>query len=322
MKKIFVVLISVFLCVELLASVKYDILVAQDGTGDFTTIQEAVNSVRAMMDKRKTIFVKNGVYHEKLVVPTHVINLSIIGEDKLKTVISWADHANMPIPGTTKKMGTFLTYTLLVQGHGFRAENITIENMAPELGQAVALHVEGDKAVFVNCRVLGFQDTIYTGSETSRQYYQNCYIEGTTDFIFGSSTAYFQTCQIHCKKDSYITAPSTPKYKKYGFVFNQCSITSDSNVTKVFLGRPWRPYGASVFLYCKLDSCVLAAAWDNWRNAENEKTARFYECKNTGPGSWRTGRASWARNLPGRKAKCYTPKKVLAGCDKWDPTAN
>lgn len=322
MKKFLLVLFTVFLALELMASVKPDIVVAQDGSGDFRTIQEAVNSVRAMMKERKTIFVKNGIYYEKIVVPTHVINLSIIGEDKYKTVISWADHANMPILGTQKKMGTFLTYTLLVQGHGFHAENLTIENNAPQLGQAVALHVEGDKASFLNCRILGNQDTIYAGSETSRQYYQDCYIDGTTDFIFGSATAYFMSCQINCKKDSYITAPSTPQYKKYGFVFNNCTISSDSSITKVFLGRPWRPYGASVFLNCKLNACVLAEGWDNWRDAENEKTARFYECNNTGEGAWKEGRVKWAKKLPNRKIRCYTVKKVLSGYDKWNPSSN
>lgn len=299
---------------------KYDIVVALDGSGNFTSIQEAVNSVRGMMAERKTIFIKNGIYKEKVVVPTHVMNLTIIGEDKFKTVLTWADHANMPTPGTDKKMGTFRTYTLLVQGHGFRAQNITIENNAPQLGQAVALHVEGDKAMFVNCRVLGYQDTIYAGSETSRQYYQDCYIEGTTDFIFGSSVAFFQACQIHCKKDSYITAPSTPQYKKYGFVFNECTISADSTITKVFLGRPWRPYGSSVFLSCTMSSCVRAEGWDNWKNAENEKTARFYEYNNTGEGAWKTGRVNWAKKLSKCMAKSYSAKKVLAGCDNWNPT--
>ena len=169
----------------------YDLVVAQDGSGDFTSIQEAIHSLRAVMTERKIVFIKKGVYREKIVVPTYCTNITLLGEDRDNTIIRWSDHANMPIPGTEVKMGTFRTYTLLVQGHGFRAQNLTIENDAPQLGQAVALHVEGDKASFINCRILGNQDTIFAGSETSRQYYRDCYIEGTTDFIFGSSTAYF-----------------------------------------------------------------------------------------------------------------------------------
>ncbi|MBN1463988.1 MAG: hypothetical protein JW922_09995, partial [Paludibacteraceae bacterium] len=235
------------------------------------------------------------------------------------TIITWADHANMPIPGTDVKMGTFRTYTLLVQGHGFRAENLTIENNAPQLGQAVALHVEGDKAIFSNCKILGNQDTVFAGNELSRQYYLNCYIEGTTDFIFGPSVAYFDKCQIHSKKDSYITAPSTPKNNEFGFIFYNCKLTADNMVTKVYLGRPWRPYGQSVFVHCEMGKHILPAGWDNWRNPENEKTARFYELGNTGPGSDVSQRVKWAPYVCDCKAKDFSAKKVLAGCDKWVP---
>lgn len=298
---------------------KYDIVVAQDGSGNFTSIQEAISSVRAMMTERKTIFIKKGVYKEKIVVPTTTLNVWLIGEDKDSTIITWDDHANMPIPGTDIKMGTFRTYTLLVQGHGFRAENLTIENNAPQLGQAVALHVEGDKAIFSNCKILGNQDTVFAGNELSRQYYLNCYIEGTTDFIFGPSVAYFEKCQIHSKKDSYITAPSTPKNNEFGFIFYNCKLTADSTVTKVYLGRPWRPYGQSVFVHCEMGKHILPAGWDNWRNPENEKTARFYELGNTGPGSDVSQRVKWAPYVCDCKAKDFSAKKVLAGCDKWVP---
>ncbi len=299
---------------------KYDIIVAKDSSGNFTSVQEAINSVRGIMTERKTIFIKNGVYKEKIVVPTHAINITLIGEDKEKTIITWDDHANIILPGTSKPMGTFKTYTLLVQGHGFKAENLTIENNAPQLGQAVALHVEGDKAVFVNCRILGNQDTIYAGSQTSRQYYKNCYIEGTTDFIFGSATAYFDQCEIHSKKNSYITAPSTPQEKPYGFVFYQCKLTADSDITKVYLGRPWRPYGASAFVKCEMDSHILPEGWDNWRNPENEKTARFIEIANTGAGADTSKRVSWSRQPDNPQAKNYTLKKVFTSAEEiWDP---
>lgn len=300
----------------------HDLVVAQDGSGDFITIQEAVFSLRGMMAQRKTIFIKKGIYKEKIVIPTWTLNISLIGEDKDSTIITWDDIANMPGPGTEKIMGTFRTYTLLVQGHGFIAKNLTIENNANHVkkhGQAVALHVEGDKAIFVNCNILGDQDTIFAGSETSRQLYKDCYIEGTTDFIFGPSTAYFQACTIHCKKDSYITAPSTPKYKEFGFIFNQCNITADSTVTKVYLGRPWRPYGNSVFVDCELGGFIRAEGWHNWRNPENEKTARFVELGSTGPGANTAARVKWSQNICDCKAKEYSIKKVLTGNDKWKP---
>lgn len=317
MKQIIVLLLSFVLLTPVFSQeetkVKYDILVAKDGSGDFQSIQEAILSVRGMMTERKVIFIKNGIYQEKIVVPTHCLNVTIIGEDREKTIIRWSDHANMFIPGTEKKMGTFRTYTLLVQGHGFRAENLTIENDAPQLGQAVALHVEGDKAEFINCRILGNQDTIYAGSETSRQYYYNCYIEGTTDFIFGPATVFFELCEIHSKKNSYITAPSTPEYKKYGFVFYKCKLTTAPNIEKVYLGRPWRPYGQSVFVYCEIGKHILPAGWDNWRNPENEKTARFIEIGNTGDGAGVTERVAWSKQLKASAAKEFSKKEVLKG---------
>ncbi len=292
----------------------YDIVVAQDGSGNYTTIQEAVNSVRNYRpEKRTTILIKNGTYREKLVIPASQTNISLIGEDVNRTVITWNDHANI------NKMGTFRTYTVLVQGEGFTAENITFENNAEQLGQAVAVHVEADKAVFRNCRLLGNQDTLFTGTDGSRQYYENCYIEGTTDFIFGPATAWFERCTIHSKKDSYITAASTVQDRKYGYVFNHCTLTADEGVTKVFLGRPWRPYAATVFMHCELGAHILPAGWENWRNIENEKTARYSEYKNTGAGAATTARVAWSSVLTDNEAKQYTVENVFHRCDTWTP---
>lgn len=305
MKRLLTCAIVAFTCLTAIA--KNDITVAQDGSGDFTSIQEAILSVRAEMGHRTNIHVKKGVYKEKIVVPTWCINVSLIGEDRDSTIIEWNDHANMQIDG--KKMGTFRTYTIKVQGHGFRAENLTIANNAPLLGQAVALHVEGDQAVFVNCRIIGNQDTIYAGSATSRQLYDKCEIEGTTDFIFGPATCFFDKCVIRSKKNSYITAPSTPEDKKYGLVFNECKLIAADGIHKVYLGRPWRPYGASAFINCEMDSHICPEGWDNWRNAENEKTARFIEIGSKGSGANDKARVKWAKTSG--KAKDYTRKKVI-----------
>ncbi len=322
MKKLIFLLFIVnsFMFLSAKETPKYDIIVAQDGSGNFTTVQEAINSVRGEMQERKVIFIKKGTYKEKIVVPTQAMNITLLGENRDQTIITWDDHANITLPGATKPMGTFKTYTVMVQGHGFHAENLTIENNAPQLGQAVALHVEGDKAVFINCRFLGNQDTIYAGSQTSRQYYKNCYIEGTTDFIFGPATVYFDQCTIHSKKNSYITAPSTPQDKKFGFVFYECKLTADDTINKVYLGRPWRPYGQSVYIKCEMGSHIRPEGWDNWRNAENEKTARFVEIDNTGAGADTSKRVGWAKILEPSAVKEYSLKEVFKNSEEsWNP---
>ncbi len=162
---------------------KDTLVVTRDGTGDYRTVQEAVEAVRAFMDYTVTIYIKNGTYKEKLVIPSWVKNVQLVGESEEKTIITYDDHANI------NKMGTFRTYTVKVEGNDITFKNLTVENNAAPLGQAVALHTEGDRLMFVNCRFLGNQDTVYTGSEGARLLFTNCYIEGTTDFIFGPSTA-------------------------------------------------------------------------------------------------------------------------------------
>ncbi|MCL2133535.1 MAG: pectinesterase family protein, partial [Bacteroidales bacterium] len=264
-----------------------DIVVARDGTGNFRNIQEAINSVRDFRPEgRVRIFVKNGLYKEKIIVPANKTNISLVGESVEKTIITWDDHAKI------ESMGTFKTYTILIQGDGFEAENITFENNAEQLGQAVAVHIEADKVQFRNCRLLGNQDTLYTGKAGARQYFADCYIEGTTDFIFGPSTVWFENCTVHSKKNSFITAASTPEDIAYGYVFNRCTLTAEEGIDKVYLGRPWRAHAAVVFMYCDVGAHILPEAWENWRNPENEKTARFSEYRNTGLGANTSDRVS------------------------------
>ena len=287
-----------------------ELVVAQDGTGDYTTIAEALEAVRAFMDFDVKIYIKKGIYKEKLVVPSWVQHIELIGEDVQNTIITHADHANM------NHMGTFRTYTVKVEGNYITFRNITIENNAPRLGQAVALHTEGDCLRFINCRFLGNQDTVYTGVEGTRLYFENCYIEGTTDFIFGPSTAWFEGCTIHSKANSYITAASTPKDIEYGYIFNKCKLTATAGVDKVYLGRPWRPYAYTIFMNCELGKHIVGAGWDNWRNAENEKTARYAEYKNSGEGATRDARVKWAKQLSDKEAEkitisdCYNMSKA------------
>ena len=248
------------------------LVVARDGTGQFRNVADAIEVCRAFMEYHKVIYVKKGTYKEKLVVPQWLTNIEICGEDRDQTIITWDDHANilsditpLTAQGEPKKIGTFRTFTLKIQGQHITLKNITIENNSARLGQAVALHTEGDCLTFINCRFLGHQDTIYTGNAKCRHYFKDCYIEGTTDFIFGPSTAWFENCDIFCKANSYITAASTPQDVKYGYIFNNCRITTASNVDKVYLGRPWRDYGYTLFMNCELPKQIRPEGWHQWR---------------------------------------------------------
>ena len=289
------------------------IVVSRDGTGNFRTLQEAIESARAFMDYTVTIYVKNGVYKEKVIVPSWVENIDIIGEDRDKTIITYDDHANI------NKMGTFRTYTVKVEGSDITFKNLTIENNAAQLGQAVALHTEGDRLKFINCRILGNQDTIYTGAKFTRLYFKDCYIDGTTDFIFGPSTALFEDCIIHSKRNSYVTAASTPKEAKYGYVFKHCKLTAEPGVDKVYLGRPWRPYAYTLFIECELGKHIVLAGWHNWGKQSNEETARYMEYKNTGEGANASERVAWSKQLTKKEAEAVTVDTIFRTQSDWDP---
>lgn len=289
------------------------LVVSRDGTGDFRTLQEAVESARAFMDFTVTIYVKNGVYKEKVIVPSWVENIDIIGEDRDKTIITYDDHANI------NKMGTFRTYTVKVEGSDITFKNLTIENNAAQLGQAVALHTEGDRLKFINCRILGNQDTIYTGAKFTRLYFKDCYIDGTTDFIFGPSTALFENCMIHSKRNSYVTAASTPKEAKYGYIFKHCKLTAEPGVDKVYLGRPWRPYAYTLFIECELGKHIVPAGWHNWGKQSNEETARYMEYKNTGEGANVSERVAWSKQLTKKEAEAVTVDAIFGTQSNWNP---
>ena len=289
------------------------IVVSRDGTGNFRTLQEAIESARAFMDYTVTIYVRNGVYKEKVIVPSWVENIDIIGEDRDKTIITYDDHANI------NKMGTFRTYTVKVEGSDITFKNLTIENNAAQLGQAVALHTEGDRLKFINCRILGNQDTIYTGAKFTRLYFKDCYIDGTTDFIFGPSTALFEDCIIHSKRNSYVTAASTPKEAKYGYVFKHCKLTAEPGVDKVYLGRPWRPYAYTLFIECELGKHIVSAGWHNWGKQSNEETARYMEYKNTGEGANASERVAWSKQLTKKEAEAVTVDAIFGTQSNWNP---
>ena len=289
------------------------IVVARDGSGKYRTIDEAIESVRAFMHYMVTIYIKDGLYKEKLIVPSWLKNVQFVGESAEGTIITYDDHANI------NKMGTFRTYTVKVEGNEITFKNLTIENNAAQRGQAVALHTEGDKLMFINCRFIGNQDTIFTGSEGARLLFTDCYIEGTTDFIFGPSTALFENCVLHSKRNSYITAASTPENVEFGYIFRNCKLTAARGVDKVYLGRPWRPYAATAFLNCEMGEHIVPAGWHNWGKEENEKTARYSEYGSKGPGANPTARVGWSKQLTDKDMRNYSIENIFKDSSNWYP---
>jgi pectinesterase len=292
------------------------ITVAQDGTGTYRTVQEAVDAAPNQATKTITIRIKKGTYREKLVVPPGKTHLRLVGEDKDRTILTFGDHT-----GDASGHNTQNSHSVLVQANDFEAENLTFENSAGyTAGQAVALHVEGDRAAFRNCRLLGNQDVLFLAAGHTRQYFKNCYIEGTTDFIFGASTAVFDGCTIRSKKNSFITAASTPPGQTFGFVFLNCRLLADTaRAKRVYLGRPWRPNARVVYINTEMGGHIAAPGWDNWKNPENEKTAYFAEYKSTGPGANPAGRVGWSYQMTAAEAKSYTFKAIFAAKEPWRP---
>jgi len=304
------------------------ITVAQDGSGDYRTIQAAVNSVRDLGEKQVTIHIKKGIYHEKLIIPSWKTNISLIGEHPASTIITGNDYSGKPVIKGPDNLGlekysTFTSYTFLIQADGIILENLTIQNTAGRVGQAVALHVEGDRTEVRNCYILGNQDTLYTATAQSRQYYINCFIEGTTDFIFGEATCVFQNCTIKSLADSYITAASHRKQQAFGYVFFNCKLIADHSIHKVYLGRPWRPYAKTVFIHCNLGNHVIPEGWHPWPGDKmfpnKEKTAYYAEYQNTGKGSDVAHRVAWSKQLTKKEMQTYTLKHIFSGTDSWVP---
>ncbi|KAI9453493.1 pectinesterase [Russula earlei] len=270
-----------------------EITVSTDGNGDYKTIQEAVNSVRDY-GQPVTIHIQKGVYHEKLVIATWKTKIILLGDDPLNTIITNNDYSGKPVANgrdayALSKFNTFTSYTVLVQGNDCTIKNLTIENTAGRVGQAVALHVEGDRCIVENCHILGNQDTLFTTNENSRQYYKDCYIEGTTDFIFGEATCVFQSCTIKNLINSFTTAASTTERQSFGYVFFDCRLIAADTITKVYLGRPWRSWAKTVYIRTQMGAQVLPEGWNPWKGdtmfPDKEKTAYYAEYKSTGAGA-------------------------------------
>ncbi|MCC3355451.1 pectinesterase family protein [Bacillus sp. REN16] len=295
------------------------LVVSQKGDGDFTTIQAAIDAVRVFPLEPVTITVKEGIYEEIITVPENKPNISIIGAGKNKTIISGSKYARMKNENGIE-IGTFETAVFHAFADLFQLEHLTVQNVAgygDEIGQALALYAAGDKCMFKNVRLLGNQDTLYTSK--GRHYFSHCYIEGHVDFIFGSGVSVFEDCTIHSLRKGYITAASTSEENEFGFCFIKCKLTGAQEAADVYLGRPWRPFAHTVFINTWMDQHIHPHGWDNWRNEENEKTARYLEFGSTGPGSNSSERVTWAKSLTEEQAANYTLENIFHSKDTWLP---
>ena len=318
--------------------------IAQDGSGDFTTIGDALKSLPADLNIRPTFFIHKGIYKERRTINRPYE--TFLGEDSAETIITYDLYARMPMDDGMKR-GTFRSYSFFIDTHDFTARNITFENsagMGKEVGQALALYADGDRLFFDNCRFLGSQDTIFTGPLPPREiepngfigpkqhapringrhFYKNCYIEGDIDFIFGSATAYFEGCTLFSKNtgspiNSYVTAASTPEGQDYGYVMNRCRFTSNCPPESAYLGRPWREYAKTVLINCYMDDHICKEGWHDWNKPHAHSTIFYAEYGSTGPGATMDYRPDWIHRLKEEELPHYERDMVLAGNDGWNP---
>jgi pectinesterase len=314
MKSLFSVLLFFISCVAFSQAKK--IVVAQDGSGQYKTVQAALDAIPSNSKDKFVVHIKKGIYKEVITVDATKNFITLMGEDAKNTILTFDNHAGTKLPnGDT--LNTWTCASTFIYGNDFHAENITFENNAGfTAGQAVALRIEGNRASFKNCKMTGFQDVLFLSGSGVKHYFEDCYIEGTTDFIFGAATAVFKNCLIHSKKNSHVTAASTNSIIPFGFVFFDCKLTADSNVNKVSLGRPWTPTGSVTYINCWMDKHIIPEGWNNWRNPANETTARYAEYKSVGPGANDTKRVSWAKQLTDEEAKKFTIRNILGD---WNP---
>ena len=287
---------------------EYDFVVAKDGTGDFTTIQDLVLNLPDYSKVTVKVFIKKGIYKEKIILPTSKTNITFIGEDRTKTILTYDDHASK-LNNIGEKIGTSGSASFFVYGDDFTAQNITFQNTAGRVGQAVAIRTEADKTKFINCNFLGDQDTVYLVKPNSRQYFYNCYIEGTVDYIFGAATAFFENCELQNKGKGYITAASTLQETTYGYVFYNCVVKGEE-ANSHYLGRPWRPYAKVIFINTKMDHSINQEGWNNWGKPSNELTAFYGEINSTGQGASKN-RVKWSKEINPNDSNFYSREKVL-----------
>ncbi len=293
---------AILLCFLCFFVANGQIVVAPDGSGDFKTVQQAVDHVPDNNNQPVVIHIKRGIYREQVRVTKRY--LTFRGEDPANTVLTYRLSAQQA--GNTR-----LAFSSLINANDFHAENLTFENSFGTGSQAVALFVDADRASFKNCRFLGWQDTLFVNG--SRHYFKDCYIEGHVDFIFGTASAVFENCAIHSKGQGYVTAHyRTSNEEDTGFVFVRCRLTGSDTGNGVYLGRPWRPYARVVFIDCWLGNHIRAEGWDNWRDPAREKTASFAEYKSKGPGANPSARVAWSRQLTDREAAEFSRERFFS----------
>jgi pectinesterase len=295
-----------------------DAVVAADGSGDYTSLQQAISSApmkTGSNDPRWVIHVKPGTYRERVYVQRERGRMLIRGDDAATTIIAFDLHAGVTGPDG-RPIGTFGTPTVHIDGDGMTWENITFANTAGPVGQALALRADGDRLTFRRCRFLGWQDTLLLNR--GRHYFEDCYVEGHVDFIFGGATAYFSRCEIRALRDGYLTAASTPEGTLHGFVFADCRVTAAEGV-KTYLGRPWRNFARTVFLRTEMSSAVRPEGWHNWKKPDAERAAFYAEFASSGPGAAPASRAPWSRQLTAEEAASFIPAQIFAQPDAWAP---
>jgi pectinesterase len=295
-----------------------NLYVAQDGSAPFKSVQAAVMSVPSGSRENPVIIhIASGTYRELIYIQREKEYFKLVGENATNTILSFNLYAGMT-NAEGKPIGTFKTPSTTIDADNFSAENLTFENAAGPVGQALAIRVDGDRASFRHCRFVGWQDTILLNR--GRQYFDDCYICGHVDFIFGAATAWFENCEIHALRDGYLIAASTPADTPFGFVFSHCKITGEPRV-KTYLGRPWRIYASTIYLNCEMSDVVRPEGWNDWKKPEAHTTARYAELNSTGAGASPASRANWVKQLSAAEAKKITVEKVLGGADGWNPTA-
>jgi pectinesterase len=305
------------------------ITVSADGSGDFKSLQEAINAVPENSKEPTLIHLKAGTYTGPFVVPESKSHLTLEGQGPESTVLDWDRSVHDPIPEGHDKFNPGLQ----VLAPDFRAVNLTIRNSAGDRGQALAIRVDADRVVFKNCHILGWQDTLLL--QKGRSYFKECLIAGRVDFIYGDGTALFERCEIRSKNGGHVTAANTPADHPFGFVFLNCRLTADpapwidpktnqparASISKPMadLGRPWRPYASVTYLNCEMGDHITPVGWNNWGKPENEKTARYAEYNSSGPGANPGARAPWTKQLSKEEAAKITVENVLGGQDGWRP---
>ena len=307
---------------------KFDAVVSADGSGTQTNLQNAINAAPDNGTNVFSILIKAGTYQGQFFVPRTKKHIRFVGEETTNTILTYALNVHEAPPGETYQFNP----GVVIVGDDFSAEHLTIQNTSGDHGQALALRVDGDREVFNDCRILGWQDTLMINN--GRDYFTNCFIAGRVDFIYGSATAVFDHCEIQSRNGGHVTAASTPKDQPFGFVFMNCKLTGDpqpwfgtngvsanaNSLPKADLGRPWRAYASVTYLNCEMGDHISPKGWNNWRNPTNELTARFAEYNSTGPGATPDQRVKWVKQLTENEAGKITVKAILGGNDDWDPT--